>query len=47
LRAGPVTAPLTGGAGDYLSWRSDVAHLYQALDGEQVRATLLIRTPRT
>jgi transcriptional regulator with XRE-family HTH domain len=47
LRAGPADAPLTGGPGDYLSWRSDVPHLYEAVAGQEVRATLLIRTPRT
>jgi transcriptional regulator with XRE-family HTH domain len=47
LRTGPADEPLTGVAGDYLSWRSDVPHLYRALGGEEVRATLLIRTPRT
>ncbi|WP_040391033.1 helix-turn-helix domain-containing protein [Catelliglobosispora koreensis] len=46
LRAGPAKAPLTGGPGDYVSWRSDVPHVYAALGGQEVRATLLIRTPR-
>ena len=46
LRAGPATAPLTGGPGDYVSWQSDVPHVYAALGGEEVQATLLIRTPR-
>jgi transcriptional regulator with XRE-family HTH domain len=46
VRAGPVSAPLTGGPGDYLSWHSDVPHTYAAVGAQDVRATLLIRTPR-
>ncbi|RAY11723.1 transcriptional regulator [Actinomadura craniellae] len=46
LRAGPLDAPLTGGPGDHLSWRSDVPHGYAAPGPDDVRATLLIRYPR-
>jgi XRE family transcriptional regulator, regulator of sulfur utilization len=46
LRTGPVTAPLTGGPGSYLTWTSDVPHVYAAIGADEVVATLLIRTPR-
>jgi XRE family transcriptional regulator, regulator of sulfur utilization len=46
LKAGPVTAPLTGGPGSYLTWTSDVPHVYAAIGADEVDAALLIRTPR-
>jgi transcriptional regulator with XRE-family HTH domain len=46
LTAGPVGAPLTGGPGSYLTWTSDVPHVYAAIGPDEVDASLLIRTPR-
>lgn len=45
LRAGPVDAPGEAGPGGYLEWASDVPHGYAAVGPEDVRASLLIRTP--
>ncbi|MEH1012437.1 helix-turn-helix domain-containing protein [Micromonospora sp. CPCC 206060] len=46
LRAGPLDAPLLAGAGEHISWRSDVPHGYASIGTEEVQATLLIRYPR-
>lgn len=46
LRAGPSDAPLLAGAGEHISWRSDVPHGYAAVGPDEVRASLLIRYPR-
>ncbi|MDR7273559.1 helix-turn-helix domain-containing protein [Catenuloplanes atrovinosus] len=46
LRAGPVDAPVLTGAGEYVSWRADVPHVYEAVGETDVHASLLIRTPR-
>ncbi|MFK3979284.1 helix-turn-helix domain-containing protein [Micromonospora sp. NPDC050397] len=46
LRAGPTDAPLLAGAGQHISWRSDVPHGYAVVGAEEVRASLLIRYPR-
>ena len=46
LSAGPVNAPLLAGAGEHITWRSDVPHTYAAVGGEDVQASLLIRYPR-
>jgi transcriptional regulator with XRE-family HTH domain len=46
LRAGPLTAPLTAAPGEHITWPADVPHTYQALGPDEVRASLLIRTPR-
>jgi transcriptional regulator with XRE-family HTH domain len=46
LSAGPVDAPLLAGAGEHITWRSDVPHTYAAIGDEDVHASLLIRYPR-
>lgn len=46
LRAGPVDAPGLARAGEHLSWRSDVPHLYAAAGDEEVLASLVMRYPR-
>lgn len=46
LRTGPVDAPVLAGAGEHVSWRADVPHVYEALGEIDVHASLLIRTPR-
>jgi XRE family transcriptional regulator, regulator of sulfur utilization len=46
LSAGPVAAPLLAGAGEHITWRSDVPHAYAAIGDEDVHAGLLIRYPR-
>lgn len=46
LRAGPADAPLLAGPGEHIAWRADVPHVYAAIGGDAVQATLLIRTPR-
>jgi quercetin dioxygenase-like cupin family protein len=47
LRAGPADAPMVAGAGEHLSWRSDVPHAYQAVGDADVQASLLMRYPKT
>lgn len=47
LRVGPVGAPEALGAGDYLTFPADQPHLYEAVDDEVVRATLLVTYPLT
>jgi transcriptional regulator with XRE-family HTH domain len=44
-RVGPPEAPLEARAGDHVSWAADIPHVYEALDGTEVRAGLLIRQP--
>jgi len=44
-RVGPPEAPLEARAGDHVSWVADIPHVYEALDGTEVRAGLLIRQP--
>jgi transcriptional regulator with XRE-family HTH domain len=46
LLAGPTTAPMMAKAGEYLTWRADVPHTYQAVGPYDVYATLLMRYPR-
>ncbi|MFI6759814.1 helix-turn-helix domain-containing protein [Micromonospora sp. NPDC050417] len=46
LRAGPQQAPMLAGAGEHISWRSDVPHSYSAAGPDEVHASLLIRYPR-
>ncbi|RKR86155.1 XRE family transcriptional regulator [Micromonospora pisi] len=46
LRAGPQEAPLLAGAGEHISWCSDVPHSYSAAGPDEVQASLLIRYPR-
>lgn len=46
LSAGPVNAPLLAGAGEHITWRSDVPHTYATVGDEDVQASLLIRYPR-
>jgi transcriptional regulator with XRE-family HTH domain len=46
LRAGPTAAPMLAQAGEYLTWRADVPHTYQAVGPDDVYATLLMRYPR-
>ncbi|GAA2626363.1 XRE family transcriptional regulator [Dactylosporangium fulvum] len=45
LRAGPADAPLLAGPGDHISWQADVPHVYGTVGGDEVVATLLIRSP--
>lgn len=45
LRTGPADAPLLVEAGGHASWRADVPHVYEAVGGTDVHASLLIRTP--
>ncbi|MEO3746475.1 helix-turn-helix domain-containing protein [Plantactinospora sp. B5E13] len=45
-RVGPVDAPVPVGPGEHVSWAADTPHLYAAAGPDEVRATLLIRTPR-
>ncbi len=45
LRTGSADAPLLVGAGEHASWRADVPHVYEAVGGTDVQASLLIRTP--
>jgi transcriptional regulator with XRE-family HTH domain len=42
---GPADAPLTVQEGGHVRFASDVAHVYAALDGREVRASLVIRHP--
>lgn len=44
-RVGPVRAPLVVAAGGHASWVSDGPHIYTALGGVAVEASLLIRHP--
>lgn len=46
LRAGPSGAPLVAGAGEHISWRADVPHVYGTVGSDEVVASLLIRSPR-
>ncbi|MEV7008704.1 XRE family transcriptional regulator [Streptosporangium sp. NPDC051022] len=46
LRAGPPDSPLTAGPGEHIGWVSDVPHTYEAIGGQDVHASLLIRYPR-
>ncbi|MBW8803908.1 MAG: transcriptional regulator [Catenulispora sp. 13_1_20CM_3_70_7] len=46
-RVGPPDALLIVPPGGHVSWRADVSHTYSAVGVEDVRASLLIRTPRT
>lgn len=46
LSAGPQDAPLQAGPGEHLTWRSDVPHIYSAVGGQDVHASLLMRYPR-
>ena len=45
LRAGPEQDPVELGAGDFVAFDGSVAHLYEALDGEPVAATLVMTSP--
>ncbi|MFD8530645.1 helix-turn-helix domain-containing protein [Streptosporangium canum] len=45
LSAGPQDAPLRAAAGEHLTWRSDVPHIYSAIGAQDVHASLLIRYP--
>ena len=45
-KVGPPDALLTVGPGGHVSWTADVPHTYAAISGEDVFASLLIRTPR-
>ncbi|MFD1497897.1 helix-turn-helix domain-containing protein [Streptosporangium lutulentum] len=45
LSAGPADAPLLAGAGEHITWRSDVPHTYAAIGDQDVHAGLLIRYP--
>ncbi|WP_308188894.1 helix-turn-helix domain-containing protein [Streptacidiphilus sp. ASG 303] len=42
-RVGPAGAPVTVPPGGHARWVSDVPHVYEALGGEEVAASLLIR----
>lgn len=44
LRAGPAESTTVLSPGDYISFRADLRHVYEALDGD-VRATLLMEYP--
>jgi transcriptional regulator with XRE-family HTH domain len=44
VRAGPQSAPVELGPGDYARYAADVRHVYEALEPE-VRATLVMQTP--
>ncbi|MER7274340.1 XRE family transcriptional regulator [Dactylosporangium sp. NPDC000244] len=46
LRAGPEDAPRTAGAGEHVTFRADVPHVYEATGPDEVVANLLIRSPR-
>ncbi|MFG2041202.1 helix-turn-helix domain-containing protein [Dactylosporangium sp. NPDC048998] len=46
LRAGPGEAPLVARAGEHISWRADVPHVYATVGPDEVVANLLIRSPR-
>src|SRR3954452_10446079 len=45
LRVGPETGPVELGPGDFAVFEASVPHVYEALDGEVVVATLVIITP--
>lgn len=45
-RVGPADALLTVPPGGHVSWPADMPHTYNAIGGEDVFASLLIRTPR-
>jgi transcriptional regulator with XRE-family HTH domain len=44
VRAGPESAPVELGPGDYARYAANVPHVYEALEPE-VRATLVMQTP--
>lgn len=46
LRAGPADAPLLATAGEHITWRADVPHVYSTVGPDEVIAGLLIRSPR-
>ncbi|MFI5910240.1 helix-turn-helix domain-containing protein [Dactylosporangium sp. NPDC051541] len=46
LRTGPQSAPIGASAGEHVSFRADVPHLYEAAGPDDVVASLLIRSPR-
>jgi XRE family transcriptional regulator, regulator of sulfur utilization len=46
LRAGPAEAPMIARAGEHLTWRSDVPHVYAAAGDDDVQASLIMRYPR-
>lgn len=45
VRMGPQDAPVLLNAGDYVRYRADVPHVYEALEGAEALGTLLIQTP--
>ncbi|GAA0945071.1 XRE family transcriptional regulator [Pseudonocardia zijingensis] len=47
LEGGPVDAPMRAGPGVHVEWPADVPHAYAAVGGDDVLASLLIRSPRT
>ena len=45
LRVGPEHEPVELGPGDFVAFDGSVAHVYEALDGEPVAATLVMTSP--
>jgi transcriptional regulator with XRE-family HTH domain len=45
LRVGPEREPVELGPGDFVAFDGSVAHMYEALDGEPVAATLVMTSP--
>jgi transcriptional regulator with XRE-family HTH domain len=45
LRIGPESEPVELGPGDFVAFDGSVAHVYEALGGERVRATLVMVSP--
>ena len=45
LRVGPEQDPVELGPGDFVAFDGSVAHVYEALDGEPVAATLVMTSP--
>jgi transcriptional regulator with XRE-family HTH domain len=45
LRIGPESDPVELGPGDFVAFDGSVAHVYEALGGERVRATLVMVSP--
>ena len=45
LRVGPEQEPVELGPGDFVAFDGSVAHVYEALDGEPVAATLVMTSP--